>query len=109
MVQVEAKEGWFTELLGLENGIPSHDTFGDVFALIDTEEFSECFSKHCFRLLLPEELAHHRANTLRWRLYAIAVKVVRTGRHIFIRMKEKHQVLLQAVLAIIRVIEPVAI
>jgi len=41
----EAKEGWFTELLGLENGIPSHDTFGDVFALIDTEEFSECFSK----------------------------------------------------------------
>jgi len=41
----EAKEDWFTELLGLENGIPSHDTFGDVFALIDTEEFSECFSK----------------------------------------------------------------
>jgi len=44
----EVKEGWFTELLGLENGIPSHDTCGDVFALIDTEEFSECFSKHCF-------------------------------------------------------------
>jgi predicted transposase YbfD/YdcC len=41
----EAKEDWFTELLGLEHGIPSHDTFGDVFALIDTEEFSECFSK----------------------------------------------------------------
>ena len=41
----KAKEYWFTELLGLEHGIPSHDTFGDVFAVIDTEKFSECFSK----------------------------------------------------------------
>lgn len=41
----KAKECWFTELLGLEHGIPSHDTFGDVFAVIDTEKFSECFSK----------------------------------------------------------------
>jgi len=32
----KAKEAWFTELLNLENGIPSHDTFGDVFAAIDT-------------------------------------------------------------------------
>ena len=29
----------------MEYGIPSHDTFGDVFAVIDTEEFSDCFSK----------------------------------------------------------------
>jgi len=41
----EAKEAWLTELLGLENGMPPYDTLGDVFALIDTEEFSECFSK----------------------------------------------------------------
>ena len=41
----KAKEDWFTELLELEYGIPSHDTFGDVFAVIDTEEFSDCFSK----------------------------------------------------------------
>lgn len=41
----KAKEDWFTELLELEYGIPSHDTFGDVFAVIDSEEFSECFSK----------------------------------------------------------------
>ena len=27
-----AKEEWFTELLGLKNGIPSHDTFGEVYA-----------------------------------------------------------------------------
>ena len=40
----KAKEEWFTELLGLTHGIPSHDTFGDVFAAIDTEQFSECFS-----------------------------------------------------------------
>ncbi len=42
---VKPRKAWFTELLKLEHGIPSHDTFGDVFALIDTEEFSECFSK----------------------------------------------------------------
>lgn len=40
----KAKESWFTEQLGLVNGIPSHDTFGDVFAAIDTEQFSTCFS-----------------------------------------------------------------
>jgi len=40
----KAKEDWFTEQLGLTHGIPSHDTFGDVFAAIDTEQFSECFS-----------------------------------------------------------------
>lgn len=41
----KAKERWFTELLGLEHGIPSHDTFGNVFAVIDTEQFSTCFSR----------------------------------------------------------------
>ena len=61
------------------------------------------------RLFLPEKLAHHRAITIRWRLYAIAAKVVRTGRQIFIKMKEKHGALLAAVLARIRMIEPVAI
>ncbi len=39
-----AKKAWFTEVLGLEHGIPSHDTFGNVFAMIDTEQFSQCFS-----------------------------------------------------------------
>ncbi|MCK5479386.1 MAG: IS1380 family transposase, partial [Methylococcales bacterium] len=61
------------------------------------------------RLFLPEELAHHRAMTIRWRLYAIAAKVVKTGRQIFIKTKEKHHVLLEAVLARIRMIEPIAI
>jgi predicted transposase YbfD/YdcC len=40
-----AKEAWFTELLDLEHGIPSHDTFGEVFAAIDTDQFSDCFSR----------------------------------------------------------------
>lgn len=41
----KAKEKWFTAVLGLKHGIPSHDTFGRVFALIDTQRFSECFSR----------------------------------------------------------------
>jgi predicted transposase YbfD/YdcC len=36
-------EEYFTELLGLENGIPSHDTFSAVFSLIDPIQFLECF------------------------------------------------------------------
>lgn len=40
----KAKEQWFTEQLNLKHGIPSHDTLGDVFSAIDTEQFSECFS-----------------------------------------------------------------
>lgn len=40
----KAKAEWFTEQLNLKHGIPSHDTFGDVFAAIDTEQFSACFS-----------------------------------------------------------------
>ena len=35
----KAKEAFFTELLKLPNGIPSHDTFGRVFALIDPKQF----------------------------------------------------------------------
>ena len=40
----KAKIGWLTKLLGLQHGIPAHDTFGDVFAAIDNEQFGECFS-----------------------------------------------------------------
>ncbi|MGB5600081.1 MAG: ISAs1 family transposase [Thiothrix litoralis] len=40
-----AKEKWFTSVLDLKHGIPSHDTFGRVFGLIDTQQFSECFSR----------------------------------------------------------------
>ena len=40
-----AKETWFRQFLKLENGVPSHDTFGDVFAKIDSEAFQTCFMR----------------------------------------------------------------
>jgi len=58
------------------------------------------------RQLLPEELAHHRAMTLRWRLYAIAAKVVKTGRQLFVKMQEKHRILLEQVLLALKEFEP---
>jgi predicted transposase YbfD/YdcC len=39
----EAKENWLRSFLELPHGIPSHDTFGDVFAWIDPEEFRKSF------------------------------------------------------------------
>jgi predicted transposase YbfD/YdcC len=38
-----AKKAFFTDLLELPNGIPSHDTFGRVFALIDPKQFEASF------------------------------------------------------------------
>jgi predicted transposase YbfD/YdcC len=40
-----AKEAWFTQVLDLKHGIPSHDTFGNVFAAIDTQQFADCFAR----------------------------------------------------------------
>ena len=37
------KEGWLRTFLALPGGIPSHDTFGRVFALLDPDEFRRCF------------------------------------------------------------------
>jgi predicted transposase YbfD/YdcC len=46
-VEIEAfgntKEAWLNTFLELPNGIPSHDTFGRVFARIDPKQFEECF------------------------------------------------------------------
>jgi len=39
----KAKESWFRQFLTLEHGIPSHDTFGYVFARIDHEAFQSRF------------------------------------------------------------------
>lgn len=35
----KANEQWFRSFLELPNGVPSHDTFGTVFAFIDPDEF----------------------------------------------------------------------
>jgi predicted transposase YbfD/YdcC len=39
----EAKKDWLRKFLPLTNGIPSHDTFGRVFSLIDPKGFEEAF------------------------------------------------------------------
>jgi predicted transposase YbfD/YdcC len=39
-----AKLPWLRQYLVLPNGIPSHDTFGRVFGLIDPDELEACFS-----------------------------------------------------------------
>ena len=38
-----AREAWFKKLLELPNGIPSHDTFGRVFSLLNAAAFEACF------------------------------------------------------------------
>ena len=38
----KAKEQWFKTFLELPGGIPSHDTFGRVFSLLDPREFEKC-------------------------------------------------------------------
>lgn len=37
------KEAWLKQFLVLPNGIPSHDTFGRVFARLDPQAFERCF------------------------------------------------------------------
>lgn len=39
------KLDWLHQYLRLENGIPSHDTFGRLFGLIDAEEFEAAFRR----------------------------------------------------------------
>ena len=42
-IDLKYQEAYFTEMLGLANGIPSHDTFSAAFSVIDPAEFLECF------------------------------------------------------------------
>jgi predicted transposase YbfD/YdcC len=38
-----SKREWLEQFLDLPNGIPSHDTFGRVFARLDPKQFHQCF------------------------------------------------------------------
>lgn len=42
---INIKRDWFDRYLTLEKGVPSHDTFGRVFARLDTAEFYECLQE----------------------------------------------------------------
>ena len=39
----QAKKDWLEQILELPNGLPSHDAFGDLYAILDPEAFNECF------------------------------------------------------------------
>ena len=38
-----AKHDWLATFLQLPYGIPSHDTFGRVFGVLDSKQFERCF------------------------------------------------------------------
>ena len=48
---MKLKEEYFTKLLGLENGTPSHDCLSDVFAKIDSKKFMEVFINWTKRII----------------------------------------------------------
>ena len=63
----KSKEDWFRRFLRLPNGIPSHDTFGRVFGLLDPEQFAACFMDwvHSVRELAQGEVVAIDGKTLR--------------------------------------------
>jgi len=51
----QTKEPWLRTFLPLPHGIPSHDTFGRVFALLDPHRFATCYQAW-MQTLVPEAL-----------------------------------------------------
>jgi predicted transposase YbfD/YdcC len=62
-----AKEGWLRQFLELPNGIPSHDTFGRVFAVLAPVAFEACFRAwvEAIRAVIPGEVIALDGKTLR--------------------------------------------
>ena len=63
----KSKEEWFRTFLELPHGIPSHDTFGDVFCRLDPEQFQQCFMEwsQAVAELLPGEVVAIDGKTVR--------------------------------------------
>ena len=63
----KSKEDWFRSFLDLPNGIPSHDTFGDVFSRLNPDRFQECFMEWSQAVadLLPGEVVAIDGKTVR--------------------------------------------
>ena len=63
----KSKEEWFRTFLDLPHGIPSHDTFGDVFSRLDPEQFQRCFMEwtQSVAALLPGEVVAIDGKTVR--------------------------------------------
>ena len=61
------REEWLRGFLTLENGIPSHDTFGDVFAAIDPEQLRQCLMEWIagIRQKIPGEVVAIDGKTIR--------------------------------------------
>lgn len=78
----KSKEDWFSKLLDLPNGIPSHDTFGRVFAMLDAEQFQECFV----------DWVRAVSEVTRGQLVAIDGKTVRRSHDRFIGKRAIHMV-----------------
>ncbi len=66
----KAKINLFKELLELPNGIPSHDTFGRVFSIIDSFQFEEVFA----------EWMHEIFHKSRGEIIALDGKTIRAAR-----------------------------
>ena len=62
-----SKLEWFQTFLELPNGVPSHDTFGDVFARLDPAQFQNCFVSwtQAIAELLPGEVVAIDGKTAR--------------------------------------------
>jgi predicted transposase YbfD/YdcC len=63
----QSKMEWFKTFLSLPNGIPSHDTFGRVFARLDPEAFQRCFVRWmaCVREKTEGEVVSLDGKTIR--------------------------------------------